>query len=850
EIPTGTYELTACGADDRNAAGDLDLRVNRPVELVATGPDVVIRQTCAGERVLEQHGRGLLTLTGVTITGGSVTSADPAEPALGGGVRAQSDVVLTEATIRENSATAAAGSGEASGGAAYGGGLYVRGSLTAKNARVLANTVTGGAAVAAASPEGIGIGGGAAEGGGVYVLGAMSFSGGAVTQNRALGGKGGDGTTPGDGGSARGAGLAQASTSTAAVQIERASLTSNHVEGGAAGYTPMESPSDFAGKGVGGAALGGALAASGALHAIEITASQNTARGGASGAGPERLSAFPSGLARGGALHGTLTVTLDGGEVSDNRAESGDTIFTCYYYFGCGGGSAGAAAGGGVWGGGNIQVSAGRYSGNSAATGDGLDSESTAARGGAIASSASLTVTGGEYTGNRTDQSYGGSAAGGALSALTLSASGARFTSNESGSQGGAIAASSAQLSDIIATQNKAYGVGGGAVAVSGDATVTRSKFTENVVPVTDPRATVSGGGALSVLGQLTISDSEVTDNHGSVGVQYVAGTNFIVTVPGPFQGGGIRAGTLQATNVTLANNSASGLTTTSPSAVRRRHAIPAGTSGGGGIAGTAVSLTNTTVTGNRASMPTPFGFDPTRGSAVLATSLELDHATIADNLTSASLDVSALLSRRSTVIAPTGTQACGGTATTTGSQYNWFSDASCALPAETNQQRADDFFLGPLADNGGPIRTRAPGAMSVLVESIPASACTLGTDARGVTRPQGSTCDIGAVEVAIAPGTGRADLALSFSKEPETVGPGSDGTWELTLHNRGPNASTPAVRVDVPAGVLATSFTATGASCTTSDGSAVCVWNSALPSGTSATLTFVGRVEAALGET
>lgn len=54
EIPTGTYELSACGADNSNAASDLDLRVNQPIALVATGPDVVVRQTCAGERVLDR----------------------------------------------------------------------------------------------------------------------------------------------------------------------------------------------------------------------------------------------------------------------------------------------------------------------------------------------------------------------------------------------------------------------------------------------------------------------------------------------------------------------------------------------------------------------------------------------------------------------------------------------------------------------------------------------------------------------------------------------------------------------------------------------------------------------------
>ncbi|HEY6555688.1 MAG TPA: choice-of-anchor Q domain-containing protein [Polyangiaceae bacterium] len=50
--------------------------------------------------------------------------------------------------------------------------------------------------------------------------------------------------------------------------------------------------------------------------------------------------------------------------------------------------------------------------------------------------------------------------------------------------------------------------------------------------------------------------------------------------------------------------------------------------------------------------------------------------------------------------------------------------------------------------DNGGPVRTRAPFAVSPLIDKIPAGACTIATDARGIKRPQGSACDIGAVEL------------------------------------------------------------------------------------------------------
>ena len=55
EIPSGTYALTRCSADDDNRGGDLDLTSARPVTIVGTGPGVVIRQTCAEIRAACRH---------------------------------------------------------------------------------------------------------------------------------------------------------------------------------------------------------------------------------------------------------------------------------------------------------------------------------------------------------------------------------------------------------------------------------------------------------------------------------------------------------------------------------------------------------------------------------------------------------------------------------------------------------------------------------------------------------------------------------------------------------------------------------------------------------------------------
>jgi hypothetical protein len=81
---------------------------------------------------------------------------------------------------------------------------------------------------------------------------------------------------------------------------------------------------------------------------------------------------------------------------------------------------------------------------------------------------------------------------------------------------------------------------------------------------------------------------------------------------------------------------------------------------------------------------------------------------------------------------------------------HNITSDSSCALGG-TGDQQGTDALLGPLADNGGPTPTHRPAAGSPAVDAIPVGTTDLCTgtlrDQRGVSRPQGSACDTGAVE-------------------------------------------------------------------------------------------------------
>lgn len=58
------------------------------------------------------------------------------------------------------------------------------------------------------------------------------------------------------------------------------------------------------------------------------------------------------------------------------------------------------------------------------------------------------------------------------------------------------------------------------------------------------------------------------------------------------------------------------------------------------------------------------------------------------------------------------------------------------------------DPLLGPLADNGGPTLTHLPLAGSPAIDAAGAICPPPAVDQRGAARPQGSACDIGAVEV------------------------------------------------------------------------------------------------------
>ncbi|HEY2975882.1 MAG TPA: choice-of-anchor Q domain-containing protein [Pyrinomonadaceae bacterium] len=85
---------------------------------------------------------------------------------------------------------------------------------------------------------------------------------------------------------------------------------------------------------------------------------------------------------------------------------------------------------------------------------------------------------------------------------------------------------------------------------------------------------------------------------------------------------------------------------------------------------------------------------------------------------------------------------------------HNIAGDGSCGLTGAGDMQNTDP-LLGPLANNGGPTPTDIPLGCSPAINAVPIADSTdtngvpITTDQRGVSRPQGTASDIGAVEAA-----------------------------------------------------------------------------------------------------
>ncbi|MCC3650618.1 CSLREA domain-containing protein [Streptomyces sp. S07_1.15] len=264
------------------------------------------------------------------------------------------------------------------------------------------------------------------------------------------------------------------------------------------------------------------------------------------------------------------------------------------------------------------------------------------------------------------------------------------------------------------------------------DLTITGGVAKQREVPFTDP-----GGGGIANAKNLTLRRVAVTGNSAGYGggIFNIPNSHLELiesTVSGNAAGeaGGIRfddSGTV--TNSTISDNRV-----TDPG---DRPGSLGGYGGGVDIRGLGhVKILNSTITGNSA----PHGGGVNIAPAYLD-SLPSPIPEIID------LPLGRLTLQNSIVAGNTGEDSSGDCkrafADIESQGHNLDSDGSCRLTAAGDlPSRAA--LVGPLADNGGPTDTRAllPGS-----PALDAAAHCPATDQRGVPRPQGAACDIGAYE-------------------------------------------------------------------------------------------------------
>jgi uncharacterized repeat protein (TIGR01451 family) len=204
------------------------------------------------------------------------------------------------------------------------------------------------------------------------------------------------------------------------------------------------------------------------------------------------------------------------------------------------------------------------------------------------------------------------------------------------------------------------------------------------------------------------------------------------------------------------------------------------GSKPGGAIYGNSstVNLYNSTITGNSASGSEGGGIY-LNGGALLVSNSTIAGNTAASNSGGGIYRSGTLTLRNSIVADNTGGQISGsGTITSQGRNLIEGGCTGCS-----GSDLTADPMLGALADNGGDTYTRALPAGSPAIDAA-VNSQALATDQRGTSRPQGTTSDIGAFELAVAPASQVApDGSQALSQLPSN---GTNYTANFALTNSG----------------------------------------------------------------
>ena len=370
----------------------------------------------------------------------------------------------------------------------------------------------------------------------------------------------------------------------------------------------------------------------------------------------------------------------------------------------------------------------------------------------------SLTITQGKpHSGCDEDKANGG---GILISHGTLNVTNTVFSGNATSPMpfdegGGGIASFEGTVSVTTSTfsmNTASAGNGGGILNLAGTLNVTGSTFLGNSTTVASVKVgshfSVNGGsgGGIYSNQNLNVTNSIFSRNSAAVGAGIdndfgllnVTGSTFDRNAA-VFGGGILSKGQTNVASSTFYGNSASGV-------------------GGGGIYNaTTLNVANSTFNANTAPRGFGAGILNTAGTTNIASSTFYGNSATKGGAVS----TDGPLTIRNTIITRSKGQSCvldtSGSRAAINSSQNLIDDKSCG-----NTAGRVTGLSSTLASNGGPTQTLALSANSNAVNAVPAGTCTflsagnnplfgdgapLPTDQRGIARPQGSGCDIGAFE-------------------------------------------------------------------------------------------------------
>lgn len=340
----------------------------------------------------------------------------------------------------------------------------------------------------------------------------------------------------------------------------------------------------------------------------------------------------------------------------------------------------------------------------------------------------------------------------------------------------------------------------------------------------------------LTIATSLTLDGSgqNVTlDGGGTVGVLYVKGgvnftLNALTVAHGQaMEGAGIEnEGTTTISNSTFANNTATtdvggggalfndeGGTVHISNSTIANNSAPSGEGGALDNAYTGiVTISNSTIANNSA----PFGGAALEngGTTTISNSTIVNNSSVYGpgglEVPLGSVNITGSIVANNSGGRYSGKANCDGPVNSQG--YNLESGTDCGFTRTGDLQNTNPMLASSLASNGGDTQTLALQDGSPAINQIPASSCP-STDQRGISRPQGPACDIGAFEFRVP--------VLNLPSSPITVnatGPqGATVTYTATGTEPDDASATPTVNCTPTSGSTFPIGTTT-VNCTASD--------------------------------